>query len=75
MTCSRTRHGDACGDQTLDLSIRSPTLDHYSTALPWSILLCNIHVRNWFEVLNNNISIQTEHFAAVLCRDPKRGNL
>ena len=25
MSCSRTQHGDACGDRTQDLSIRSPT--------------------------------------------------
>ena len=34
MPCSRTQHGDACGDRTQDLSIRSPTLYHYATALP-----------------------------------------
>ena len=34
MSCSRTQHGDACGDGTQDLSIRSPTLYHYATALP-----------------------------------------
>ena len=26
MSCSKTQHGDACGDRTQDLSIRSPTL-------------------------------------------------
>ena len=31
---SRTQHGDACGDRTQDLSIRSPTLYHYATAHP-----------------------------------------
>ena len=36
MSCSRTQHGDACGDQTQDLSIRSPTLYHYANALPVS---------------------------------------
>ena len=34
MSCSRTQHGDACGDRTQDLSIRSPTLYHYAAALP-----------------------------------------
>ena len=34
MSCSRTQHGAACGDQTQDLSIRSPTLYHYATMLP-----------------------------------------
>ena len=34
MPCSRTQHGDACGVRTQDLSIRSPTLYHYATALP-----------------------------------------
>ena len=37
MPCSRTQHGDACGVRTQDLSIRSPTLYHYATALPFSI--------------------------------------
>ena len=32
MSCSRTQHGDACGDRTQDLSIQSPTLYHYATA-------------------------------------------
>ena len=27
MSCSRMQHGDTCGDRTLDLSIRSLTLD------------------------------------------------
>ena len=26
MSCSRIQHGDACGDRTQDLSLRSPTL-------------------------------------------------
>ena len=34
MSCSRTQRGDACGVRTQDLSIRSPTLYHYATALP-----------------------------------------
>ena len=34
MSCSRTQYGDACGDRTQDLSIQSPTLYHYATALP-----------------------------------------
>ena len=33
MSCSRTQKGEACGDRTQDLSIRSPTLYHYATAL------------------------------------------
>ena len=33
MSCSRTQHANTCGDQTQDLSIRSPTLYHYATAL------------------------------------------
>ena len=33
MPCSRTQHGDTCEVQTKDLSIRSQTLYHYSTAL------------------------------------------
>ena len=35
VSCSRTQHGDACGDRTQDLSIRSPTLYHYATTLPF----------------------------------------
>ena len=38
MSCSRTQHDAACGDQTPGLSILSPTLYHYATALPY--LLC-----------------------------------
>ena len=38
MSCPRTHHGDACGDRTQDLSIQSPTLYHYATALPRAIL-------------------------------------
>ena len=39
MSCSRTQHGDACGDRTQDLSILSLTLYHYATPLP---LLCYV---------------------------------
>ena len=31
MSCSMTQHGDACGDQTQDLSIRSLMLYHCAT--------------------------------------------
>ena len=34
MSCLRTHHGVACGDQTQDLLIRSLMLYHYATALP-----------------------------------------
>ena len=33
MSRSRTQRGDACEDRTQNLSIRSPTLYHYATAL------------------------------------------
>ena len=44
MSCSRTQHGVACGDRTQDLSIRSPTLYHYATALPWFLSRPMLHV-------------------------------
>ena len=31
---NRTQHGAACGNRTQDLTIWSPTLYHYATALP-----------------------------------------
>ena len=33
MSCSRTQHGAACGNQTQDPSIRSPMLYYYATTL------------------------------------------
>ena len=42
MSCSRAQHGAACGGQTQDLSIRSPMLYHYATALQHLNLLQNI---------------------------------
>ena len=42
VSCSRTQHGDAYGDRTQDLSIRSPTLYHYATTLPIYFSLENI---------------------------------
>ena len=46
MSCSRTQHAVACGDRTQDLSIRSPTLYHYATALP---LACKVLLLFWHE--------------------------
>ena len=34
MSCSVTQNGDAYGDRTQALSIRSPTLYYYAIALP-----------------------------------------
>ena len=38
MSFPRTHQGDACGDRTQGLSIQSPRLYHYATALPRAIL-------------------------------------
>ena len=38
MSYLRTQHDDACGDRTQDLSIQSPMLYHYATALPINII-------------------------------------
>ena len=39
MSCSRTQHGDTCGDRTQDLWIRSPMLYHYAAALPLKLFI------------------------------------
>ena len=39
MSCSRTHHGATSGDRTHDLSVLSPTLYNYATALPSFVLV------------------------------------
>ena len=49
VSCSRTQHGDACGDRTQDISIRSPTLYHYATALPLKrITIFLLRLKIWY---------------------------
>ena len=63
MSCSRTQHGGG-RSRTPDLSLRSPTLYHWATALPpstainWSkcILMVSVHI--WRSIYTNN---------AILC--------
>ena len=45
MSCSRTHHGDACGDRFQNISIRSPTLYHYATSPPnMECIKLDVHV-------------------------------
>ena len=60
MSCSRTQPGVACGDRTLDLSILSPTLYHYTTALP---LKGSGGPRG--RAIKTAVSLLLDHFTAV----------
>ena len=45
MSCSRAQHGAVCGNRTQELSIWSPMLYHYATALPQKNLKLYSHIK------------------------------
>ena len=65
MPFSRTQHGDPCGDRTQDLSIRSPTLYHYATAIDHILGSENLSV--WGIFLGLNI-LNAEMDAVFICK-------